>query len=275
MSSVTESIKENNTISLTDKNAKTQVFRLALFLGEAMLTNGAETYRIEDTIRRICCSRGYKYVNTFISPTAIIISDARFDGVTFLTSIKERQINLNKVSKLNDFSRKFVDDKTITIEDGLARVKEINNQGSPYSNLQKYLSAGVGCASFAYMIGGNTIFNFILTIFISILVCLIYEKLHKTTGISAFASLISSAIVTCIAGTATILGLIDSPTTIIVGSIMPLFCGVTFVKGVRDLVSGDLLSGISSITEACLISISLAVGVGFVLDLFVKLGGAL
>ena len=81
--------------------------------------------------------------------------------------------------------------------------------------------------------------------------------------------------VSVIAVLSTKAGLIASPTSMIVGAIMPLLCGVVFIKGVRDLVTGDLISGGARITEACLISISIAVGVGLILDTWMKLGGAL
>lgn len=38
---------------------KKDILRLALFIGELMLSNGAETYRVEDSILRICKSRGF------------------------------------------------------------------------------------------------------------------------------------------------------------------------------------------------------------------------
>ena len=73
---------------------KKDLLRLALFIGELMLANGAETTRVEDTILRICKSRGFNHINVFTSPTAIIISDYRFDGYTFMRTIKSRSIDL-------------------------------------------------------------------------------------------------------------------------------------------------------------------------------------
>ena len=35
---------------------KKDVLRLATFIGQLMLRNGAETYRVDDTIKRICSS---------------------------------------------------------------------------------------------------------------------------------------------------------------------------------------------------------------------------
>ena len=42
---------------------KKDILRLALFIGELMLSNGAETYRVEDSILRICKSRGFNHIN--------------------------------------------------------------------------------------------------------------------------------------------------------------------------------------------------------------------
>ncbi|MFR1851866.1 MAG: threonine/serine exporter family protein [Clostridium sp.] len=60
---------------------------------------------------------------------------------------------------------------------------------------------------------------------------------------------------------------------LIVGSIMPLLPGVAFVKGLRDLISGDLVSGMSRVSEAFLTAGAIAVGVGVVLDFWIKIGG--
>ena len=60
-------------------NYKKDILRFALLLGEQMLTNGAETSRVEDSVLRVCKSRGFKHVNVFTTPTCVIISDEKFD----------------------------------------------------------------------------------------------------------------------------------------------------------------------------------------------------
>ena len=259
----------------SDYSNKKNVLRLALFVGELLLSNGAETYRIEDTMKRICKSRGFNYINIFISPTSIIISDARFDGITFLTVIKERNINLNKIVLFNDFSRKFVSNTSISVDEAIDELKNINNNAFIYSNITNYIATAFGCAGFAYIIGGNNPLNFLLTAITSIIVFISYKKTMSFSGLSAFSSLVAAIIVTMIAIFFTEINLVESPTTMIVGAIMPLLSGVTFVKGIRDLVTGDLMSGGARISEACLIAISVATGVGLILDTWIKLGGVL
>lgn len=258
-----------------NKKFKKDVLRFALFIGELMLANGAETHRVEDTIRRICYSRGFRHINVFTSPTTLIISDERFDGLTFMKSIKSRSINLDRIVALNDYSRKFVSDKDITIDEAIKEIKELNNSPAIYSNNTIYLATGIACASFSFLVGGNTLLNFLLTVPVAVLSIITYNKIMVLGGIPAFSSLISSMFVAIISVLITALGLINSPKAMIIGSIMPLLPGVSFIKGVRDLVAGDLISGVARIFEACLTAIAIASGVGLVLELWFSIGGAL
>ena len=54
---------------------------------------------------------------------------------------------------------------------------------------------------------------------------------------------------------------------------MPLLPGVAFIKAIRDLISGNLISGISRAFDAAMIIIAIASGVGFVLDTWYRIGG--
>lgn len=254
---------------------KKNVLRFALFLGELMMSNGAETHRVEDTVMRVCKSRGFNHINVLTSPTVLIISDDRYDGFTFMKTIKNRSINLNKIVLFNDFSRRFVSDTNISIDDAIKELKTINNNSFSYSNLMNNIAIGLASGSFAYLIGGNTLINFLLTTITASIGFIVYKKIVKLSSIQAFASLIASIIIGIGGILFTQYGLLESPTTLIVGSIMPLLSGVSFVKGVRDLISGELLSGVARIFEACLTTATVATGVGLVLEFWMSIGGVL
>ena len=253
---------------------KKDVLGLALFLGELMLINGAETYRVEDTVLRVCNSRGFNHVNVFASPTVIIISDYKFDGYSFLKSIKSRSIDLHTISLLNDFSRKFVSNTEITVEEAKKEIKKINRSDS-YSELIQYISTGIGSAFFAGLVEGNNIPTFVSTFITSILAVKIYNKIISLSSIPAFASLIASSVIAFIGVILTQLNIISAPTMLVVGAIMPLLPGVSFIKGIRDLISGDLMSGVARAFDAGVTAVSIACGVGIVLDIWLRLGGVL
>ena len=76
---------------------KKEILRFALLLGEQMLTNGAETSRVEDSVLRVCKSRGFKHVNVFTTPTCVIISDEKFDGL-IITGAPVEQMEFEDVA---------------------------------------------------------------------------------------------------------------------------------------------------------------------------------
>ena len=252
---------------------KKDVLRFALFRGELMLSNGAETYRVEDSILRICKSRGFNHINVFTSPTVIIISDDRFDGLSFMKTIKKRGINLEKVSLLNNFSREFVNNKDLKIDDAMEMLKKINNKNT-YSPIITYICAGIGCAFFALLLGGNDIITFLLTFITSTTSLMIFDKVMSLSNIPAFSSLITATFIAIIGVFITELNILETPKMLIVGSIMPLLPGVSFIKGLRDLISGDLISGVARSFDATITAISIACGVGLVLEVWFNFGGS-
>lgn len=255
-----------------DQEYKKDILRLALFIGELMLKSGAETYRVEDSVLRICRSRGFKHINVFTSPTVIIISDERFDGLSFMKTIRSRSINLNKISQLNSFSREFVDNPDMPIKEAMIRLKELSNI-QPYPRHIFYGFTGLGSAAFAVLLGGTQVANFIFTFIIAICSVIVFDKIMKLSSISAFSALMAAFFIAIAGVILTELGLLQTPKMLIVGSIMPLLPGVSFIKGLRDLISGDLLSGVARAFDAGMTAIAIAAGVGFVLDVWFRIGG--
>lgn len=251
---------------------KKSILRLALFIGELMLINGAETYRVEDSVIRICKSRGFNHINVFTSPTVIIISDYRFDGYTFMKTIKSRSIDLNKISLLNNFSRKFVYDTDIDVKTAMNELKYLT-QIQSYSPLTVNICTGIGSAFFAGLLGGNNLAAFISTFITSILAVSIFKKSMKVSSIPAFSCLMSSTFIAIIGVILSQFNIIESPVVLIVGSIMPLLPGVSFIKGIRDLISGDLISGVARAFDAVVTAVSIACGVGVILNIWIQLGG--
>lgn len=251
---------------LEDKEYKMQTIKLALFLGELLIKNGAETYRVEDSVIRICKSRGYNHINCFTTPTVIIISDDKFDGLCFMKTIDTRGMNLEKISLLNNFSRNFVNkvDPDINAEIGeLHRIDKLKT----YPSLIYFLGTGIASASFAATLGGNQVNTFILTVLVSIIGTYVYDKTMKYSSIIMFSVLLSSIVITGMGVIFKTWGWIPRASDLIVGSIMPLLPGVSFVKSMRDLISGNLLSGTSRLFEVFVIVTAIASGVALVLGI--------
>ncbi|WP_024621051.1 threonine/serine exporter family protein [Metaclostridioides mangenotii] len=256
------------------QSQKKDVLKVALFVGELMMKNGAETYRVEDSLLRICKSRGFNHVNVFTTPTVVIISDEKFDGLSFMKTIDFRGINLNKISLLNEFSREFVSNKDYDTKSAISRLYEIQNL-KPYPLPIYYTFTGLGSACFACLLGGNNFLNFMLTFIIAICAAITYNQIMRLSSITVFSCLVTSFLIAVSGVLLSEIGILGDPKMLIVGSIMPLLPGVAFIKAIRDLISGNLLSGISRAFDAAMIIISIAAGVGFVLNMWYKIGGIL
>lgn len=253
---------------------------LALVAGEIMLKNGGETYRVEDTITRLCKSRGFKYAEAIVTPTGIYISvdHPDKDGQegpmhSFNKRIKNRKINLEKVAKVNDFSRRFVQEG-LTIEEGMKNLKIIEKSPPPFNNYQVAFFGGITSSFFILLLGANFLeflSAFFTTIFVTYTITILAEKefasftIHLTGGaLAAFLAILLGQLSPEI-----------SINRVIIGEIMVMVPGVAITNGVRDSIAGDLISGMARAGEALIVAIAIAFGVGFVLNLWTFIGGGL
>lgn len=262
---------------------KKELLVIALYAGEIMLKNGAETYRVEDTITRLCKSKGLQYVEAYVTPTGIFISmdskgETQDEIVSYIKRIRCRGINLNKVAGVNNFSRQFVEGN-IPLDEALSALKAIDNL-KPYSKHTKALAGG-GLAGgfFALLFGGN--FTIFLVVFvISSIVSYILNYLGDMEIPPFFSSVVGGTTIALLTVLFTHIILLTNTVLdvdkVITGAIMPLVPGVAITNALRDSIAGDLVSGLSRATEAVIIATSIAFGVGFVLKIwFVLLGGYL
>lgn len=251
---------------------KKQILRLALYAGEIMLKNGAETYRVEDTIIRICKSKNLNHISAFVTPTVIMISDDRFDGYSFIKSIKSRNTDLNKISMINDFSREFTL-HNLDVKESLNELKKIDKAPS-YKTITKMIWAGIASGMFATLFGGKAS-DFMVAFFISMIAMVSFEKLERLSETSFLANVAASFIIGILAIIVRRTGFGNSLDMVIVGSIMPLLPGVALTNGIRDFISGDLISGVSRVSEALITAISIAVGIGTAFKVLILLGGVI
>lgn len=252
-----------------------KVLILALHAGELMMKSGAEIYRVEDTITRICNACKIPYVEVFATPTGIFLSldegSEDSDMHTFIKRIKGSSIDLEKISQINHFSREFTS-TDLSIDAGLSILKDISNI-KPYPLLLRIFGAALVSSFFALIFQG-TLKDFFCASFAgasSYALSVLLNKIETNLFIRGF----------CCCGVATLIalglfsiGLGSNLNSVIIGSIMIFLPGVALTNAVRDTLAGDMLSGSSKGIEAAIIAISIAAGVGFAIKLWTLLGGA-
>jgi len=264
---VKEAMHEEHVLATRQK----EILILAIYAAEIMVRNGSETYRVEDTIMRICKSEGLDFVEALVTPTGILVSiDQRHSSqhhmLTFNKRIQNRTINLEKVSEVNDFSRRFVV-KEMSVEEGMQRLREIEMKNFPYEISTQALSAGVASGFFVLLVGANFL-EFISALLSTIIMTFALGILIKRQFSYFFAHLTGGIIAASLAILASNLHPDIRMNLVIIGGIMVMVPGVAITNGLRDTVAGDLMSGIIRGVEAVIIAVSIAFGVGFVLNVW-------
>lgn len=242
---------------------------LAILAGRTLLKNGAETYRAEDTIERICKSRiTIKYADAFVTPTGIFASlEYKGEMLTYLMRVKSTKINLNKISLVNEFSREFVNSDMPT-DEGLEKLRTIGKTHI-YSQPFKNIFGSIACAFFSLLFGGGFL-DFLTSFIVGFVVLLSVNKINKYKMTFFINNFIGAAIASILAILFTELKIAQNMDTIIIASIMPLVPGVAITNAMRDTISGDFVSGLSRSMEAIFSALAIAFGVGIVLNIYYR-----
>ncbi|WP_427339104.1 threonine/serine ThrE exporter family protein [Caloranaerobacter sp. DY30410] len=245
---------------------------MAILAGKIMLKNGAETYRVEDTIKRICKSRNIDFAEAFVTPTGIFLSvEYKGEVLTYIKRIKSIKFDLNKIALVNEFSRQFVN-SNMSIDKGFEMLNNIDNIKTYPKSLRLIFGGFAG--SFFTLLFKGSFTDFVSTFIISSIVVLVMEFLSKKNFTFFLSNIISSSIVTILSIISVNLGFGTNMDKIIIGSIMLLVPGVAITNAIRDSISGDFLSGISRGLEAIIVATAIAFGVGATLKLsFLLFGG--
>lgn len=238
---------------------------LAVQAGEVMLRNGAETSRAEDTMCRVARACGATQAESFVIPTGIFLTVADRTGrsLTTMRRVRDRTINLDRIAKMNELSRRLAEGR-IDYAGARALLARIARERTGFSLLPSMLASGVVGGSFAVLQNGGwaEALAALLTAMLVRYIAHVVSRLHGVPVAFEFLGAITAAV----AGS-----LIHyawpalSRDVVVVGGIMPLVPGMAVTNAIRDIIAGDLLSGVSRGLEAALTSAAVAMGVVIVL----------
>lgn len=236
--------------------------------GKMLIESGAEIYRVEETMIRLCESYPQVQVaDSVVTGTSLMLS-IMVDGKTStrIGRVRVRSVDLNVIDQINSLSRQ-VCKKSIGVDELESRLMDIKNQPR-YSFLSTLLFGAIGTAGFAIFFDGSMmdcIAAFFVGLFIRC-VTLFFEEIRLN---AFFTNVIASAIAVLLSYMMEAAFVSISVHTVIIASIMLLVPGLAITNAIRDTVAGDYLSGLTRGTEACLIALAIAIGAGFMLSIFI------
>ena len=221
--------------------------------GQIIMENGGETYRAEETVRRMGEGFGLNHVESFAVPSGLFISYRNSDG-SLETSVKRvyrTERNLSRVNEANRISRLCATGK-MDSDQALQALRNAEILRGPVSSAALICAAG-----FALLFRGG---------WKEMLCAGAVAALVQATGLLIQKERLSWIAATIIGGLLTALlphlmtrlipGLLAEAT--VAGAMMPLVPGLAMTNAVQDAMRGDMVSGIShgarALLTACLIA---------------------
>lgn len=230
-----------------------------LDIGESMLISGAENYRIEDSLYRMCRSYGFVKYDVFVIPSNIQITVETENGdiITQVRHIENADIDFDQLDYMNNLCR-YVCSHTPDEEELQKKYQEVKNR-PPQHPVAKYFAGVMGGTGFAVFFGCN-FKDAIVAVIVSLMIVVVGKWLEKREGNLFVYNTILSFLSEVIIVLSVRNGFADHPERIMIGIVMLLISGLSTTNGIREILQKDYISGFINIMNSILGAAGIAVG---------------
>ena len=243
------------------------LLNLGAELGCQLMSSGAEIYRVEDSIQRLLTAYGLE-PQVFAIPCCLIVSVNTPEGhpITRMCRIPAHGQDLELLACCNDLCRRLCQD-TPPLEEArelVARVAANSPQHRPSVQLLGYM---IAAAFFAFFFGGSLWDGISAALCgASVGLCLIYGQSFTGSNVF-FRTAVCSAVLSTMAILLVNMGVGDHLDTITIGTLMVLVPGMALTNAMREIMAGDIISGLHRSAEVILVGTAIALGTAFPLML--------
>ena len=131
------------------------VLDCAMQAGSILLKNGAEIFRVEETVARMCSHYGVESEKAFVLSNGIFLT-AGNGNEPFYAKVQHIPVSgahLDKVAAVNQLSREIAQGK-YTVEEAMEALNAIKAMPGK-RKITQVLASGVGSGAFCYLFGGK------------------------------------------------------------------------------------------------------------------------
>ena len=242
-----------------------------LDIGEEMVVCGAEVNRVEDSIYRMCESYGADRINVFIITSNIQVTMEAPDGriLTHIRRLVRYDVNFDRLDYLNDLCR-YVCAKTPDVGELQNKLTDVLARPEP-PKFMRFIGGILVSGGFTVFFGGtwqDCLGASIVAVIITFMEQVLLSREKN--------QIVYNFIVSVAAGIAAILlveaGIGDHSDQIMIGGVMLLIPGIAMTNAIRDMLIGDIASGLLRLMNSVLVAVAIACGFAFSI---VALGGVL
>ena len=232
---------------------------LAARVGYHLALSGAETFRVEETIRRIIGAYGIE-CEAFSIPNCVMVSLEAANGkpLMVMKRVGFHGNDLESVEKLNALSRRICAE---TPDPAVAAqwLKETSAARRTYPIPVYYLGNFLAAAGFCPVFGG-TLRDSLWAGLLGLIIGFVTRRMDKLEANPFFSTIAAAFAMAVPAYLAAAFGLVDYVDAVIIGSLMILVPGLLITNSMRDIIYGDTSSGVSRIVQVLLSAFAIALG---------------
>lgn len=234
-----------------------RALELVMDCGQAMLANGGEVFRAQDTMEIMARNLGITDFQVYVLTNGIFAS-AKGGTINAVRHVPSFSTNLGRVEAINAISRKVADGE---LDLSGAECELHRALDTPvFSNRTEHLASLVGSGCFAFLFGGGPA-EMLVSCLAGALESIIVKRFAHHHMSRIFTDILAALSCTMLAHIAHRFYAPLNVNVSIIGALMVLTPGVSLTMAIRDIINADYLSGTIRLFDALLVAGCLAAGV--------------
>ena len=232
---------------------------LAARVGYHLALSGAETFRVEETIRRIIGAYGIE-CEAFSIPNCVMVSLEAANGkpLMVMKRVGFHGNDLESVEKLNALSRRIcaeTPDPSVAAQWLDETLKGRRHYSVPVYYLGNFCAAAGFCPVF-----GGTLRDSLFAGLLGLIIGFVSRQMDRRETNPFFSTIVEAFAMAVPAYLAAGFHLVDYIDFVIIGTLMILVPGLLITTSMRDIIYGDTNSGINRIVQVLLSAFAIALG---------------
>lgn len=231
---------------------------LLVHIGEAMTISGESIEGVRQRLLSVASHRGVDDVNVVVFPASLWVQTGSTDATSVqLASFTNRDLRLDQIAELYEVIDEIAT-PAVAVDDATSRILDILRRPAPFGVVVRALGHGALAAGFALSLqpsAAGALAAFVLGVMVGLL------KSARVPGLRATAPVIAAFLVALV-----VFGLAEwlepvNPIRTLIPPLITFLPGAALTTGMRDLATGQVVSGSSRLVEGVVVLLMLAVGV--------------
>lgn len=242
-----------------DQNQLAEIVEVALRAGQLLIQNGAESQRVEESVRIIGTGLGCDWGDVLVSHHALVVSHSskgRFR--TKIRRISSDGVNMTTVTAISHLVHR-VEEGKYDLHKVRAELKRISALPRHYNRWLTAVMVGLACAAFSRLFGGDWAI-FFTTWMAAIGATLLRQELARYDFNRYLVVILTAFTAGLLIGLANLIKLSAHLEIALAAAVLMLVPGVPFINAVEDLIKGHTVVGLARATNGILTILAIALG---------------